>query len=377
MFTILAERLIPTPKARTLELTVERRGTTGKVRLGDAVFDVSTDLEEVAAPEVVDFALFGVVAVAVRNNWNVRTDLPVTEDGLAAARRVVDLFDVWRVRRCYPVTFEATNLVPVPIHTPRHGGLICLSGGIDSTYAAMKDVAEGRAGHGLLVAGADYPRAASPGFVERRRRVARLAEVLGLKLVTAETTVRDHQLYFNATHTCVLAMMLAFHAHSFRHGTIAADFTLAQEYGYSPWGNSRPIVEALGSTWFPIRHAGGEAGRTAKVRAIVDADPDLMKAVSVCQSKEIGGNCGACEKCVRTKLNLVAAGVDPAPYFEANPNLAEHFAAMTLPNYPAGLRRHMVFLKDLEPTLDDAALRTVLTKRLDRLRRKITPTGKA
>ncbi len=377
MFTILAEKLIPIPKARTLDLTVEQHGTTSKVHFGDAVFNVSTDLDDMAAPEVFDYALFGVVAVAVRNNWNVRTDLPLTEGGLAAARRVVDLFDLWRVRRCYPVTIDATNLVPPPTHAPRHGGLICLSGGIDSTYAAMKDVAAGRAGHGLLVAGADYPRASSPGFVERRGRVALLAEVLGLELVTAETTIRDHRLYFNAAHTCLLAMMLTFHAQSFRHGTIAADFTLAQEYGYSPWGNSRPIVEALGSTWFPIHHAGGEAGRTAKVRTIVEADPDLMKAVSVCQNKEIGGNCGTCEKCVRTKLNLVAAGVDPAQYFEANPNLAEHFAAMTLPNYPAGLRRHMVFLKDIEPTLDDAALRIVLTKRLDRLRRKITPTGKA
>ncbi|PWK56817.1 hypothetical protein C8D95_10348 [Silicimonas algicola] len=377
MLTVLTERLIRVPKARTLDLTVVQQGSTSRVHFGDAAFDVTSDLNDIGTHDVFDFALFGTLAVAVRNNWNVRTDLPITEDGLAAARRVVDIFDLWRVRRCYPVTIEATNLVPAPVHAPRHGGLICLSGGIDSTYAAMKDVAEGRAGHGLLVAGADYPRATSPGFVERRGRVARLAEVLGLELVTAETTVRDHKLYFNATHTCVLAMMLAFHAQCFRDGSIAADFTLAQEYGYTPWGNSRPIVEALGSTWFPIHHAGGEAGRTAKVRAIVDADPDLMRAVSVCQNKEIGGNCGTCEKCVRTKLNLVAAGVDPAPYFEANPDLAEHFAAMTLPNYPAGLRRHMVFLKDLEPTLDDAALRTVLTNRLDRLRRKITPTGKA
>ncbi len=376
MFHFLTESLIPAPRKKSLRLSVDIVGNEATVHLGTSSFKIRSEFGQLLEHEVMDFALFGALAFAVRNNADVETDIPVTQRAVQAIRNAVDILDMWRVRRSYPVAFRCTNIVPDPSPRTDADELICLSGGIDSTYAAMIGTQSGTLKHGLLIAGADYPSAEAPGFVELRARVQALSDKLGIDLIVAETSIRSLPVYFNISHGFILAMMLAFHAPGMKKGNIASDFTLAQEYGYAPWGNSRPLVETLGDTWFPIAHLGTEVGRTAKLAAIANTDPELLSELSFCIDKRQGGNCGVCEKCVRTKLNMLAAGVAPEPYFVENFDLAAQLAKLKMPSTTFAMRRHMVFLKDIQSSLPEGEVSSVLNHRMKILRRKITPLGK-
>ena len=376
MFDRLTERLAPVPPKRTVTLSASVTGNSATVQLGDRSFDLSSDFRGELSHNHFDFALFGAAAIALRNNWNIQTDLPITAKAAQAVNSAVDLLDMWRVRRCYQVRFDCTNIVGDKASLPDQG-LICLSGGVDSTFAAMKKARSGEISHGVLLAGADYPSGNHPGFVELLARVRGISSRIGIETICAETTIRKFKLYWPISHVFVLAMVLAFHASRFGKGYIAADFTAAQEYAYHPWGNCGPLVAVLGGTGFPIQQAGQSVGRTAKLAFIAGEDPHLMKEISVCYSaKDSSGNCGICEKCVRTKLNLVASGISYQQFFSANPELADHLRRLSLPKTQAGLRRHMVFLKDIRTTMPDATLGAVLESRLKKLRNQITPLGK-
>jgi hypothetical protein len=59
-----------------------------------------------------------------------------------------------------------------------------------------------------------------------------------------------------------------------------------------------------------VVHDGGRFSRLEKVRDLVNW-PTALGALRVCPAQlEDGGNCGKCEKCLRTRLELLAAGVE-------------------------------------------------------------------
>lgn len=377
MFDRLTERLVKTPPKRLVGLDVRIAGNSATIRIGERSFDLSSSAALNLKHENYDFALFGAAAVAIRNNWDVQTDLPITYEAAAAVRAVSDILDTWRVRRCYPVRFQFNNLVRTAASPKKRHGLICLSGGVDSTWAALEKADQGLISHGVLIAGADYPSRYHPGFVDLEKRVQKIAEDIGIQPIIAETTIRSFKLYWPISHVFVLAMVLSFHSSLFGCGYIAADFTLAQEFGYHPWGNCRPLVDALGQTDFTIEQAGQLIGRTEKLASILKAKPELMQHISVCYSyKGSGENCGVCEKCIRTKLNLAASNLPYTQYFLKNTTLESQVSKLPLPKTQAGLRRHMVFLKDVLATMPDGDLSQVVRKRTELIRNAIVPLGK-
>jgi hypothetical protein len=57
-----------------------------------------------------------------------------------------------------------------------------------------------------------------------------------------------------------------------------------------------------------IKHDGISLSRLSKARLLADCDIALWN-IRVCGKNWPGMNCGVCEKCVRTMLELMAAGV--------------------------------------------------------------------
>jgi hypothetical protein len=75
-----------------------------------------------------------------------------------------------------------------------------------------------------------------------------------------------------------------------------------------PWG-SHPLVDPLWSSErVEFAHDGCEATRIEKADLIARSD-SALRTLRVCWRNRRGAyNCGMCEKCVRTMLNLAAAG---------------------------------------------------------------------
>jgi len=86
---------------------------------------------------------------------------------------------------------------------------------------------------------------------------------------------------------------------------ISAGFTYAQ---LVPSG-AHPILDPLWSTEsLEFIHDGCEAGRVQKV-ALISSSDIVLNSLHVCHKNQAGiYNCGNCEKCIRTMINLEACG---------------------------------------------------------------------
>jgi hypothetical protein len=106
-------------------------------------------------------------------------------------------------------------------------------------------------------------------------------------------------------HGAFLASMAHFLGHDFRLFYIAS--TLPATH-LVPWGSHAQVDPFYSSQHVRILHDGAELSRLQKVEAIRDW-PAALERMYVCTSNTSNGeNCGACEKCIRTRLHLLVTG---------------------------------------------------------------------
>jgi hypothetical protein len=76
-----------------------------------------------------------------------------------------------------------------------------------------------------------------------------------------------------------------------------------------PWHSNPISFPMLSTPSLEVVYDGAGFTRTEKVAALSDW-PEALSNLRVCwENVETGKNCGTCEKCVRTKLNFLAAGL--------------------------------------------------------------------
>ena len=373
----MLDYLRPTPRRETATLVVTQSGAAVEVSLGRKSFFIKSDLAPPAHHDVYDFALFGALAIAFSHNVEMTVDLPVSRNGAEAIQKINNMIELWQPRKTYPAPIKFNNLVEMDATTPDGAGLICLSGGVDSTYAAVDGLANRNLTHGMFIAGADFPDAQAPGFLIRKKRVADIAKKLGISLFTVETSIRKPGVQWEMSHGLILAMCLNYHSGRFGWGGISADFTPAQEFCYHPWGNNRALVSAMSTANFPIHHLGQEFSRSEKTRKIMEHPNDLMAGLSVCfENGEGGGNCGHCTKCVRTRLNILTSGRELPELFDKNDNLETLVANTPFPKHQAQRLRELTWLLDIRLNLADGPVRDAVEAYIDRLKSRIIPTGR-
>ncbi len=369
-------RRLPRQEAR---VDLRWEGRTAHVTVGPHSFFVRSDMVEEPAEVDSDFALFGAAAIAQSHNLRLVSDLEFSSTAIEAVKTANQIVESWHVRLSYPINVETlpqrtSRSIPDEQRLP---GLICLSGGVDSTYAAIRSSEAGKISHGMLISGADYPTRDDTGFQKLLPRVRKIGDALGLETFVTETSIRHRRIQWSMTHVNVLAMCMVFHKHLFQKGFIGSDFTLSQEFGYHPWGNTAPLVQALSTPDFPIRQAGNDLGRTRKVGAIAKEHPDLMAKVSVCLSGfESGRNCGVCAKCLRTRLNLSAMGVEYDGLFDSHADLASAAASIPFPKHQAKRRQLLVFMLDIQNDMPSGPVKDALDTRIETLKRGTLRTGK-
>jgi hypothetical protein len=188
-------------------------------------------------------------------------------------------------------------------------GVACFfSGGVDSFYSVLKHREE--ITHLIFAIGFDLPLAGSDQLVKRATKAAReVAASLNKELVEIRTNVRSWSNRYAAWgpyyHGAVLAATGLLFQSSFRRVLIPASHTYA---GLIPWG-SHPLLDPMWSTeGTTFVHDGCEAKRFEKVHLIASSDV-AMQRLRVCLMRPEGAyNCGRCEKCLRTMINLRAVG---------------------------------------------------------------------
>mgnify|MGYP000427404718 CR=1 FL=1 len=182
------------------------------------------------------------------------------------------------------------------------------SAGVDSFYTLLKHREE--ITHLIYVHGFDIWLHEEDFRSSVLREVRKVAKAFGKPLIFVETNIHEFSDHFADWglhyHGAALASVALLLAPQFRTIYVPSSYAYDELF---PWG-SHPLLDPLWSTEsLQIVHDGNEAGRIEKVALIAQSDIAL-NALRVCLDRTDGAyNCGHCEKCIRTMINLRLTGV--------------------------------------------------------------------
>jgi len=215
----------------------------------------------------------------------------------------------------------------VPARGRAGGGTAALfSGGVDSIYTALADPAPGKLL--ITVCGSDIAVDNEAGWANVRAQ----GESFATERSHRAAAVRSNFFTFlNKPQLNHLAPSIPDWWAYVQHGMglsgltapilasagasrllVAATHTEAYE---TPWGSSPRIDDLI--AWADVRvlHHGFDVSRQAKIRELVEiaragGEPPSLRVCYV-RPDGAGGNCGECEKCLRTATGLIVEGEDP------------------------------------------------------------------
>jgi hypothetical protein len=220
--------------------------------------------------------------------------------------------------------------IPARVHrrTPTHPrrGVAFLSGGVDGFHVLMRNhqlYHEGDPAYireALFIHGFDIGKRARDPENERFRDALKglepVAAEIGLRLIPCRTNLRHlpskPDFWYHRHNGAALAAV----GHAAILGSaflfVGASHDIANPV---PIG-SHPAVDGLFSSQrVTVIHDGARYSRFQKVRDLVSW-PTALAALRVCPGNPGGkANCGKCEKCLRTRLELLAAGVEDTAAF--------------------------------------------------------------
>jgi len=211
-------------------------------------------------------------------------------------------------------------------HTASRRAVSCLSGGVDGLHTLLHNRRLYREGDPAYIREALFIHGFDIGKRPRDPETGRFRMALGrLKPVAAEAGVRLIPCRTNLRH---LPSKPGFWANRHNGAALAAvghSATLGPAYLFVggtyhvanpvPVG-SHPAVDGLFSSQrLTVIHDGSRFSRLEKVRDLAGW-PTALAALRVCPGNEVDRpNCGRCEKCLRTRLELLAVGVEETAAF--------------------------------------------------------------
>jgi len=210
-----------------------------------------------------------------------------------------------------PIEIYAGAITP-DTHQP-HRTATFFSGGVDSFYTYLKHkkdaVAANRVDGLILVNGFDVDRRNKQLWKRTFKNIKAIAAAEKIELVTVRTNVQglvDPILSWDYCHGgCLAAVGLSLRA-TFRRIYIPSTHSVEEQI---PWGSNLALDGHWSTESTSFVHDGTEATRINKVISEIAQSPLALEHLRVCYENEDGAyNCGKCDKCLRTMINLYAAG---------------------------------------------------------------------
>jgi len=186
-----------------------------------------------------------------------------------------------------------------PLRLPRTTALF-FSGGIDSFYSLVRNPDVGVL---VFIIGFDvrlHNTAVWQAIISAHRE---LAAEQGLRFITLATNLRDHPVLGAMRWGRYHGMLLAAASHLLRNEAsrwiISSSF---QQDNLMPWGSHPDLDWRWSGGGIELVHFGAELWPDQKLAAMAGI-PMVHRRLRVCYADpRAEGNCGRCEKCVRTRL---------------------------------------------------------------------------
>ena len=242
---------------------------------------------------------------------NLRIEATVSEKLLMGVQKIIQIYRLWydlRPIEIYPndkKVFETNGLYNAAF----------FSGGVDSFYTLLKnrnsDLPDSeKISHLLFLHGFDIPLQKTELFNTVLNAMKNIAKAYDKKLIKISTNIRrlsDNICEWRYYHGTGLASVALCLEELFKRVYLAAD----QTYKCLLPKGVHPLTDSLWSTEsLEFVNDGSEADRIEKIKWQIAQDEVAMNNLRVCYENRDGKyNCSVCDKCMRTKLNLKAAGV--------------------------------------------------------------------
>ena len=292
----------PEGTRRTLHLTQTRDGRP---------IEIYFDFVGESFPE--PFVLDGFVNAVIFHAMATAQDIVVA--GRMSRSALLNLATFQEAWRCWkpgvyqPVRIEPQAVIDDAPRAPARS-IAAISGGADAIFTALRHANDQFAlSSVMLVHGFDVPTSRADQFAKLVERQRPLLEHLKLRPRVVRTNLAELRIQewldsFMAQLSCCLHN----YSHEFRFGLTGG----GEPYDalVLPWGQNPCTDYLLSGDDFSIVHDGAAFSRTEKI-AVIARDPLATRAIKVCwEAPDLSTNCGVCEKCVRTRLNFKAVGID-------------------------------------------------------------------
>lgn len=258
----------------------------------------------------------------------------VSRELLANLTELQYVWNKWLPDRYFLIDIQVDRMREQDWHVG--GAIAAFSGGVDAQFTVYRH-ATGIAGYatrdikaGVFVHGFDIPLDDAKGFADAAKIATKVLADIHIDLVVVKTNIRGlWDINWEDYHAAAIASVLCGLKQYADIGLIGSGDSY--DALISPWG-SHPITDPLLSSGdFRVIHDGAGFSRSEKLQALAEW-PLGIQNLRVCWAGDKhDSNCGRCEKCVRTRLNLLVAGIENPQCF-SDPIDSSLFKNMILKN---------------------------------------------
>ena len=302
-----------TPDSVCRELTLTADGESKSVTIEYEIFDTA-----VGGLTVMDGPVQSVLLHCMQRGRPLRIHGALSASCLYNLHELQRAWSMWR-----PSLYRRIDLLPdavVTEHIRSPKTMQAFSGGIDASFTLVshKYLYGERGGFdvsaGLLVQGFDVAYEDRSGFARLAARVKKTLEQAGVELKLMRTNSKELELQ-GWMDSSALQLSACVHQFAGEFGRTLIGSSEPYDALIIPWGSSPITDHLLSGDMMTIVHDGAGYSRTDKAEVLLKF-PFVLEGLKVCwQGSDPEKNCGACEKCLRTRLNFAASGCNDPPCF--------------------------------------------------------------
>lgn len=239
----------------------------------------------------------------------------VSKSVLANMTMFCRIWNIWCPDKYKPITITAQEIADD--YRPNNKRMItAFSGGLDAAYTTYKYAKNldkdftYQVDKSVMLFGADIPLSEREQFETAFNNAKKMTSDLGVELIPVETNYREGTKDWSYKFGSVILATLEFFSRTYFYGAASDD---SVHHYALPWGMNPITDQYLTSDTFRFISDGHEHSRTERAAFIKDWKVGLENLRVCWRNDDKSKNCGKCEKCVRTKLNFMAVGVNHLP----------------------------------------------------------------
>lgn len=284
--------------------------------------DIIFESDGIISNNISDFALWAITPITMRLGGDFKCNFKVSKKTFESVKRVIRIWSNWVPEKFQVPNFS--NIKPVSITSCANKNCCFFSGGVDSTYSAIKLGSNGIKSDSITIHGMDYKFNDFEKFNLLLKQTENFRVKYFLKSYNVRTNIYDIYDFlecdpFDSHITHIFSLFASGSLfNSYMKYFIAADLRIDQQYAVHPYGSNSATNAYMQNAHGQLITQDDDVGRSAKIKYLIDKNIDLS-SISICKKYNIRPkNCGVCGKCMRTKvLFYTVAGYVPDIFIDS------------------------------------------------------------